>query len=86
MATCLVPSVVARGSERCALLQLAMLLAVQLGEGHPELLTAVKPLLMQMSLDSSVATQERAMVSGSNGRVSFLSCSNTIVALFIGMF
>lgn len=71
MATCLVPSVVARGSERCALLQLAMLLAVQLGEGHPELLTAVKPLLMQMSLDSSVATQERAMVSGSNGKSLF---------------
>ena len=63
MTTFLAPSIVARGSERCALLQLAMLLAVQLGEGHPELLTAVKPLLMQMSLDSSVAAQERAMVS-----------------------
>lgn len=63
MTICLAPFIVARGSERCALLQLAMLLAVQLGEDHPELLTAVKPLLMQMSLDSSVAAQERAMVS-----------------------
>ena len=79
------PFIVARGSERCALLQLAMLLAVQLGEGHPELLTAVKPLLMQMSLDSSVAAQERAMVSRSDGGVSFVLCSNTIVVLIIGM-
>ena len=86
MTICLAPSIIARGSERCALLQLAMLLAVQLGEGHPELLTAVKPLLMQMSLDSSVATQERAMVSGSSGRVSFISCSNTTVALIMGTF
>ena len=53
-----------RGSERCALLQLVMLLAVQLGDGQPELLTAVKPLLLQVSLDSSVSAQERGMVRG----------------------
>ena len=45
-----------------ALFQLAMLLAMQLGDDQPELLTAVKPLLMQVSLDSSVNAQERAMV------------------------
>ena len=40
-----------------------MLLGVQLGGGHSELLVAVKPVVSQLMLDPSVSAQERAAVS-----------------------
>ncbi len=52
-----------RGSERCQLLQLGMLLAIQLGDDHPELLASLKPLVVQLMLDPAASAQERAMVS-----------------------
>ncbi len=51
-----------RGSERCQLLQLGMLLAIQLGDSHSELLAVLRPLLLQLMADPTASPQERAVV------------------------
>lgn len=52
-----------RGGERCELLQLASLLAVQFGVEHPELLAAMKLPLLQLGQDPTASSAERAAVS-----------------------
>lgn len=52
-----------RGGERCELLQLASLLAVQFGVEHPELLATMKLPLLQLGQDPTASSAERAAVS-----------------------
>lgn len=52
-----------RGGERCELLQMASLLAVQFGVEHPELLAAMKLPLLQLGQDPTASSAERAAVS-----------------------
>lgn len=52
-----------RGGERCELLQLVSLLAVQFGVEHPELLVAMKLPLLQLGQDPTATAAERATVS-----------------------
>lgn len=52
-----------KGGERCELLQLVSLLAVQFGVEHPELLAAMKLPLLQLGQDPTASVAERATVS-----------------------
>ena len=61
---CVVCVCAVRGGERCELLQLASLLAVQFGVEHPELLVAMKAPLLQLGQDPTAGVAERAVVSG----------------------
>ena len=50
------------GRERCELLQLSALLAVQFGMDQAEVATALKPTVSQLAQDPTIAVQERAKV------------------------
>ncbi len=56
--------IIGQSLERCGLAKLAMLLVVQLGLEHVDLLRSILPVAVQMSQDHTVAAGDRAEVSG----------------------
>ena len=63
MSVCLSFIYVVRGKERCQLLDLVLLVAVQLGSDHFQLFIEFRPVLTAVVKDHTVTMEERSAVS-----------------------